>query len=115
MAEGCLFCRIVAGDIPSDIVYQDKEFLAFRDIKPQAPKHIIIVPKTHITSLAELTEQQQGLIGRLIILARNLAEKEGIAQRGYRLAINCGPEGGQVIPHLHLHLIGGRRLDDQLG
>jgi len=115
MAEECLFCRIVAGEIPSDIVYQDKEFLAFRDIKPQAPKHIIIIPKTHITSLAELSEQQQGLIGRLVILARNLAEKEGIAQRGYRLAINCGPEGGQVIPHLHLHLIGGRRLNGRLG
>ena len=115
MAEGCLFCRIVAGEIPGDIVYQDKEFLAFRDINPQAPKHVIIIPKTHIASLTELTEQQQGLIGRLIILARNLAEKEGIAESGYRLAINCGSEGGQVVPHLHFHLIGGRKLSDQLG
>lgn len=115
MAEGCLFCRIVAGEIPGDIVYQDKEFLAFRDINPQAPKHVIIIPKTHIASLTELTEQQQGLIGRLIILARNLAEKEGIAERGYRLAVNCGPEGGQVVPHLHCHLIGGRKLSNQLG
>jgi len=115
MAEGCLFCRIVAGEIFGDIVYQDKEFLAFRDIKPQAPKHVIIIPKTHIASLTELTEQQRGLIGRLIILAKNLAEKEGIAESGYRLAINCGPEGGQVVPHLHFHLIGGRKLSDQLG
>jgi len=115
MAEGCLFCRIVAGEIPSDVVYQDQEVLAFRDINPQAPKHIIIIPKVHIASLAELTDQQQGLMGRLIILASDLARKEGIAGRGYRLAINCGPEGGQVIPHLHLHLIGGRRLNDQLG
>ncbi len=115
MAEECLFCRIVAGKIPSDIVYQDEDFLAFRDIEPQAPKHVIIIPKTHIISLAELTEKQQGLIGRLIILARNLAEKEGIAKSGYRLAINCGAEGGQVVPHLHLHLIGGRRLTEQLG
>ena len=115
MAEECLFCRIVAGEIPSNIIYHDQEFLAFRDINPQAPKHIIIIPKTHITSLAELTEQQQGLIGRLVILARDLAEKERIAERGYRLAINCGPEGGQVIPHLHLHLIGGRKLNDRLG
>lgn len=115
MAEGCLFCRIVAGEIPGDIVYQDKEFLAFRDINPQAPKHVIIIPKTHIASLTELTEQQQGLIGRLIILARNLAGKEGIAESGYRLAINCGPEGGQVVPHLHFHLIGGRKLSNQLG
>jgi histidine triad (HIT) family protein len=115
MAEGCLFCRIVAGEIPCDIVYQDKEFLAFRDINPQAPKHVIIIPKTHIVSLAELTERQQGLIGRLIILARNLAEKEGIARSGYRLAVNCGPEGGQLVPHLHFHLLGGRKLSDQLG
>ena len=115
MAQKCLFCRIVAGEIPSDIVYQDEEFLAFRDIEPQAPTHLIIVPKTHITSLAELTEQQQGFIGRLIILAQKLAEREGIAERGYRLAINCGPEGGQVVPHLHFHLIGGRKLSDQLG
>ncbi len=115
MAEGCLFCRIVAGEIPTDVVYQDEDFLAFRDIEPQAPRHVIIIPKAHIASLAELTEKQQGLIGRLIILARNLAEEEGIAKRGYRLAINCGVEGGQLVPHLHLHLIGGRKLSDQLG
>lgn len=115
MAEGCLFCRIVAGEIPGDIVYQDKEILAFRDINPQAPKHVIIIPKTHIASLTELTEQQRGLIGRLIILAGNLAKKEGIAESGYRLAVNCGPEGGQVVPHLHFHLIGGRKLSNRLG
>ncbi len=115
MVEECLFCRIAAGEIPSDIVYQDEEFLAFRDINPQAPQHILIIPRIHIASVAELTEQQQGLIGRMIILARNLAEKEGLAQRGYRLVINYGPEGGQVVPHLHLHLIGGRKLNDQLG
>jgi len=115
MAEGCLFCRIIVGEIPSEVIYQDEEFLAFRDIEPQAPTHLIIVPKTHITSLAELSEQQQGFIGRLIILAQKLAEREGIAERGYRLAINCGPEGGQVVPHLHFHLIGGRKLSDQLG
>ena len=115
MAEECLFCRIVAGKIPSNIVYQDEDFLAFRDIEPQAPTHVIVIPKTHITSLAELAEEQQELIGRLIILAQKLAEEEGIAKSGYRLAINCGPEGGQVIPHLHFHLIGGRKLSDELG
>ncbi len=115
MAKECLFCQIVTGEIASDIVYQDENFLAFKDIKPQAPTHLIIVPKTHIASLAELTAQQQGFIGRLIILAQKLAEKEGIAEKGYRLAVNCGPEGGQVVPHLHFHLIGGRRLSDQLG
>ena len=115
MAEECVFCRIVAGEVPSEIVYQDEDFLAFRDIAPQAPKHVLIIPKTHITSLAELTEGQQDLAGRLIILVKNLAEKEGIAQSGYRLVINCGPEGGQLVPHLHLHLIGGRKLSGKLG
>jgi histidine triad (HIT) family protein len=115
MAEKCIFCRIVAGEVPSDIVYQDTDFLAFRDSSPQAPTHVLIIPKTHIASLAKLTGGQQELAGRLIILAKNLAEKEGIANRGYRLVINCGPEGGQVVPHIHLHLVGGRRLDDRLG
>ena len=115
MADECIFCRIVAGEVPSDIVYQDEDFLAFRDISPQAPIHVLIIPKTHITSAAELTEEQQELAGRLIIIAKNLAEKEGIAKKGYRLVINCGTEGGQLVPHLHLHLIGGRRLDAKLG
>jgi len=115
MAEQCIFCRIVAGEVPSDIVYQDEDFLAFRDISPQAPTYVLIIPKTHITSLAQLTEEQQELAGRLIIIAKKLAEKEGIAKRGYRLVINCGPEGGQLVPHLHLHLIGGRKLGDRLG
>ena len=115
MAEECIFCRIVAGEVPSDIVYRDRDFLAFRDISPQAPIHLLVIPKTHITSSAELTEGQQGLVGRLIIIAKNLAGKEGVAERGYRLVINCGSEGGQVVPHLHLHLIGGRRLDNRLG
>jgi histidine triad (HIT) family protein len=115
MDRGCIFCRIIAGEVPGDIVYEDEDFLAFRDISPQAPTHVLIVPKTHIVSSNELTEGQQELVGRLIIIAKNLAEKEGIAKRGYRLVINCGPEGGQAVPHLHLHLIGGKRLADELG
>lgn len=115
MVEKCLFCRIATEELPSDVVYKDEEFLAFRDINPQAPIHIIIIPKAHIASLRELTNQQQGLIGRLITLATKLAQKEGIAESGYRLAVNCGTEGGQVIPHLHFHLIGGKRLSGQLG
>ena len=115
MTKECIFCRIVAGEVPSDIIYQDEDFLAFRDISPQAPIHVLIIPKTHIASLAELTEGQQKLAGRLIILANNLAEKEGIAESGYRLVINCGSDGGQLVSHLHLHLIGGRRLEDRLG
>jgi histidine triad (HIT) family protein len=115
MAEECIFCRIVAGELPGDIVYQDEDFLAFRDIMPKAPTHIIVIPKTHITSAAELTDEQENLAGRLIIVANKVAEKEGIAGKGYRLTINCGPEGGQVVPHLHLHLLGGRQMDARLG
>ncbi len=115
MAKECIFCRIVAGEVPSDIIYQDEDFLAFRDISPQAPIHVLIIPKTHIASAAELTEEQHELVGRIIIVAKNLAEKEGIAKKGYRLVINCGLEGGQLVSHLHLHLLGGRRLADKLG
>jgi histidine triad (HIT) family protein len=115
MSEECIFCRIIAGEIPADIVYQDEDFLAFRDIMPKAPTHVLIIPKTHITSVTELTEEQQKLAERLIIIAKNLAEKEGIAKKGYRLVINCGSEGGQIVPHLHLHLVGGRQMDAKLG
>jgi histidine triad (HIT) family protein len=111
----CIFCRIVAGEIPADIVYQDKEFIAFRDIHPQAPTHILIIPKSHISSMTELADKQQALMGRLILLAKELAEKEGISEKGYRLSVSCGPDGGQLVPHLHFHLLGGRKLDDRLG
>ena len=115
MTEECIFCKIVTGAVPGDIVYQDKDFLAFRDILPKAPTHVLIIPKTHISSLVELADRQPELAGHLIIIAKNLAEKEGIANKGYRLVINCGPEGGQAVPHVHLHLIGGRQMDAALG
>jgi histidine triad (HIT) family protein len=115
MTEECIFCGIVAGKVPGDVVHQDEDVLAFRDILPKAPTHLLIIPKAHITSVAELADEQQELAGHLIIIAKNLAEKEGIAKRGYRLVMNCGPEGGQVVPHLHLHLIGGRQMEAKLG
>lgn len=115
MTEECIFCRIVAGELPGDIVYQDEDFLAFRDVMPKAPTHILVIPKNHIASAAELTDGQENLAGRLIIIANKVAEKEGIANKGYRLTMNCGPEGGQVVPHLHLHLLGGRQMDAKLG
>lgn len=111
----CIFCKIASGEIPSDIVYQDDEFIAFRDIQPQAPVHILIVPREHISSVSELTDKHVAFSGRLILLAKHIAEKEGIAENGYRLVINCGAEGGQVVPHLHLHIIGGRKLSDAIG
>ncbi|MCK4963423.1 MAG: histidine triad nucleotide-binding protein, partial [Anaerolineales bacterium] len=100
----CVFCQIIAGKIPADIVHQNNEFLAFRDIQPQSPTHLVIVPTSHIGSITQLTNEQQGLIGRLILLANELAEKEGVSASGYRLAMNCGADGGQLVPHLHLHL-----------
>lgn len=111
----CVFCRIVAGEVPASIVFQDDELMAFHDIHPQAPVHILVIPKAHIASLNELRPEHTALIGRLVLLATELARKENISDSGYRLAISCGAEGGQVVPHLHLHLIGGRKLADELG
>ena len=111
----CVFCKIIAGEIPADIVLQNEEFIAFRDIQPQAPVHIIIVPKSHSDSLTQVSSDQHALIGRLILFAKELAERENISKSGYRLTINCGADGSQIVPHLHLHLLGGRKLNDQLG
>ena len=111
----CIFCRIVAGELPGDIVYQDEELIAFRDIHPQAPTHILIIPKPHIASMTELNSKHQPLMGRLVLLAKELAEKEGISTSGYRLSVSTGADGGQLVPHIHFHLLGGRKLDDMLG
>ena len=111
----CVFCKIVAGEIPSDILYQDDEVIAFRDINPQAPVHLLIIPKAHIASLTELTEPQSPLMGRMVSVANQLAEKEGVSESGYRLVVNCGEQGGQLVPHLHMHLLGGRELSGTLG
>ncbi|MBA7689809.1 Purine nucleoside phosphoramidase [subsurface metagenome] len=111
----CIFCQIVAGKVPSDILYQDEEVIAFPDINPLSPTHLIIIPKRHIPSLAHLSEADLPLIGHMVEVANQLAKKEGIADKGYRLAINCGEQGGQLVPHLHMHLLGGRKLSDKLG
>ncbi len=111
----CIFCQIAEGKIPSDTVYQDEEIIAFRDINPQAPVHIVIIPRKHIASLSHLSEGDSALVGRMVAIANKLAQDEGIAEKGYRVVINCGKEGGQLVPHLHLHLVGGRQLSDQVG
>ena len=111
----CIFCKIVAGEIPSDIVYQDEEAIAFRDINPQAPVHLLIVPRKHTPALTDLTEAESSLTGRMVNIANQLAIREGVAASGYRLVINCGQQGGQLVPHLHLHLLGGRQLSGALG
>jgi len=106
----CIFCQIVSGKLPTDIVYQDEEVIAFHDIKPQAPVHLIIIPRRHIPSLVHLSQADLSLVGHMVGIANQLAKREGVAESGYRLVINCGEESGQLVPHLHLHLIGGRRL-----
>ena len=111
----CIFCQIAAGKVPSEIIYQDEEVIAFRDIEPMAPTHLIIIPKKHISSLADLSEVELPLIGHTVNIANQLAKREGISESGYRLVMNCGEQGGQLVPHLHMHLLGGRRLSDELG
>ncbi len=111
----CIFCRIVASEIPSDILYHDEEVIAFRDIHPVAPTHLLVIPQRHISSLAQLSEEDLPLIARMVGAANQLAKSEGISESGYRLVINSGKQGGQLVPHLHLHLIGGRKLSNALG
>ena len=111
----CIFCQIAAGKIPSEILYQDEKVVAFRDVNPQAPIHLLIIPKKHIASLAHLTEAESPLMGHIVSVANQLAKREGISEKGYRLVVNCGKEGGQAVPHLHLHLLGGRGLSSGLG
>ena len=107
----CIFCKIAAGEIPAKKLYEDEHIVAFADINPQAPVHILIIPKRHIASLAELgsTDADKALIGHLHIVAQQLARRQNLAS-GYRITINTGPEGGQTVDHLHLHLLGGRQM-----
>jgi len=106
----CLFCRIVRGEIPSDRVHEDDEVIAFRDIAPRAPTHVLVIPRRHIASAAELTVADGPLLGRMFEVLADIARREGIDQRGYRVVTNVGPEAGQSVPHLHLHLLGGRPM-----
>ena len=106
----CIFCRIASGHIPTDFVYHDDEIVAFKDIKPIAPVHLIVIPREHIESLARMTGEHAALMGRMVSVANRLATEAGVSEAGYRLVANCGPDGGQEVPHVHLHVIGGRRL-----
>ena len=106
----CIFCRIISGEIPSDILYQDEQVVAFRDINPKATVHLLLVPRKHIKSVAELSEDEASIMGHLVTVANRLAREAGISEKGYRLVVNSGPEGGQEVPHLHLHLLGGRQM-----
>ena len=109
MSPGCVFCRIVARDTPADIEFEDDDVVAFKDLYPKAPVHLLIIPKRHIDSIARLEPGDEMVAGHCVRVARLLAERAGYGERGYRLSSNTGPEGGQVVYHLHFHLTAGRR------
>ena len=106
----CLFCQIVEGKIPARMVLQEDDLIAFHDIDPKAPTHILVVPRRHIASITELAEGDDALVGRLVRKARDLARQHGLAERGFRLVFNCGDDAGYSVFHIHLHLLGGRAL-----
>lgn len=106
----CLFCEIAAGRIPAKKAYEDETVMGFHDINPQAPTHVLLIPRKHVTSLNDLTPEDDGLVGSLVRRARDLAAQMGLAERGYRLVLNCGPDAGYSVYHVHLHLVGGRAL-----
>ena len=104
----CIFCKIVKGEIPTNKVYEDEEFLAFPDLNPQAPLHLLVIPKKHIRNIMELDAGDTGLMGRLLFKAQELAKSNGCAENGARFVINCKSHGGQTVDHLHCHVLGGR-------
>ncbi|MCS7191734.1 MAG: histidine triad nucleotide-binding protein [Armatimonadetes bacterium] len=108
--EGCIFCRIIAKEMQSKIAYEDEDIVAFHDINPQAPVHVLVVPRKHIPSLNEATDDDQNLLGKLMLVAQKLAKELGIAESGYRLVLNTNRGAGQSVFHIHLHLLGGRLL-----
>lgn len=111
--SGCLFCKIVSGDIPSTKVYEDDQILAFRDIAPQAPTHILVVPKTHIADVNGISADNSAVVAHIFSVIPRIAQAEGLTG-GYRIVSNCGPDAGQTVPHLHFHILGGKLLDVQM-
>ena len=107
----CLFCKIAAKEIPASIVFEDDKVVAFRDLNPQAPKHVLIIPKKHIATIDDLEEVDIGLVGQMVFTAKKIATDEGISQSGYRLIFNIKSDGGQQVYHIHLHMVGGRQMN----
>jgi histidine triad (HIT) family protein len=108
--KDCIFCKIIRGEIPSKIVYQDEDVLAFPDINPITPVHLLIITRKHIPSLAAMTDSETALVGKMVKAANQIAREQGISEKGYRLTINSGRDAGQIVPHLHMHFMGGRNL-----
>lgn len=110
----CIFCKIIKKEIPSSIVYEDDEILAFRDINPAAPVHILVIPKKHISSLVDLNKEDELLVGKIYTTINKIAKQEGIDSKGFRVIVNCGEDGGQEVKHLHFHILGGKKLGTKI-
>lgn len=106
----CLFCKIVRGDIPADFVFESDDVVAFNDINPQAPLHVLVIPRRHISTINDLSADDAETVGKLFLAARQIAADAGVAENGYRVAMNCNEDGGQSVYHIHLHVLGGRRM-----
>ena len=113
--EECLFCKIVKGEIPATVVYKDEQVMAFRDINPVAPTHILVIPNKHIAGTNDISEEDEQLLGHMLTVVKPITDKEGITESGYRLIINTGPDANQVVFHLHLHILGGQRMKHRMG
>lgn len=113
--DNCLFCKIIKGEIPSTKVYEDDEILAFKDINPLAPVHVLVIPKKHISSLVELQPEDEAIVGKIYTIINKIAIQENVFESGFRVVVNCGEDGGQEVKHLHFHLIGGKKLGVNLG
>ena len=112
--DNCLFCKIVKGEIPSQKVYEDDEILAFKDINPAAPVHILVIPKKHIDSIAQMEKEDEVLIGKIYTAINKIAEDQGVKENGFRVIVNCGKDGGQEVMHLHFHLLAGTKLGQKI-
>lgn len=113
--SNCIFCKIVNKEIPSEVLYEDDQILAFKDINPVAPVHILVIPKKHIISVNDIIDEDSGVIGNIFIVIKKLALQQGVAETGYRVITNVGRDGGQEVAHLHFHLIGGKELGKKIG
>ncbi len=109
-ATDCIFCKIANKELASDIVYEDEQAVAFRDINPQAPVHVLVIPRKHVAGIKSATADDEAIVGHCVLLARSIAQQEGLAERGYRIVINSGADAGESVPHLHVHVLGGRQL-----
>lgn len=112
--EDCIFCKIINKEIPSTVVYEDEQILAFKDINPAAPIHILVIPKKHIPSLVQLEKEDEILVGKIYTVINKIAEEQGVKEKGYRVIVNCGKDGGQEVGHLHFHLLAGKKLGEKI-